>query len=281
MIKETRNFDWGETRKKLCVFMPSFTFPELTEFSIQSIRTKVDPEDYIIIIGNDNIPHNWDHLKPLNVKFFTLLREGVPAGTPRNGCFIRNYFLKRAQCERYVMKDAEVVLYGDFIYNAMHFRTGWRPSTIYSLLENQTEAYMKAEGHASFLAEKCTPKMEVRHPVFEDAYQLKQMLLDADGQVNPTTYYHYAYGTNLADVVSINGYDEDYCSYGWEDSDMYCRLFARDQVICPDAECTAVHPYHKKTGDSKVAVVANMRDVFVGKSPMAWVRNHKGWGEGE
>lgn len=281
MIEETRNFDWGETRRKLCIFMPHFHCPEFTEFSIRQIVTQVDTKDYIIIIGNDNVPHNWDHLKPLNVKFFTLIREGVPAGTPRNGCFIRNYALARMQCERYVMKDAEVCVFGDFIYNALHFRTGWRPGTVYSLTVKETREFVAESNPGPWIIEKCTPKMHAPHPVFENAYQLKQMLLDADGKINPTTYFHYAYGMDLPPVVQMNGYDEEYTSYGWEDTDLNCRLFAQNIVICPDESTIVVHPHHPRTSDSNINVVANMRDVFVRKSPMAWFRNPNGWGNGE
>ena len=118
-IKVESNFDWTETRgKKLVVFMPNFHGNEFTEFSIRQIRTKVDPKDYLIIVGNDNFKKNWDHLRDKNVRYFGLLREDTNS---RNSCYIRNYFLKRCESENVLYKDGEVVLLGDFIYNAIYF----------------------------------------------------------------------------------------------------------------------------------------------------------------
>lgn len=282
MIEETRNFDWGETRRKLCIFMPCFNDPSLIEASILLIKTVVDPKDYIIILGNDNVNFNWDHLRDHHVRFFTLRREGVPEGTPRNGAFIRNYALSRMQSELYMMKDAEVMVFGDFIYDILHFGTGWRPGTVYSLSKEQTKSLREQDPHdyPKFLSSQ-VPQKVVGHPIFEDAYQIKQMLLDADGKVNPTTYFHYAYAAPLGVVQNIGGYDEDFTAYGWEDSDMYCRLFANKVLLCPDENCIAVHPWHARTSDSIPQAVNNMRDVFVTKSPQAYFRNTQGWGRGE
>jgi len=281
MIEETRNFDWDETRRKLCIFLPHFQCPEFTECSIRAIHTQVDPRDYIIIIGNDNVSQNWDHLKEFNVKYFTIKRQGVPEGTPRNSCYVRNYALKRMQSEFYIMKDAEVLVYGDFIYNAINFGTGWRPGSVYSLTAIETDKLLVATFPRVYVESECVPKMDkVPHPIFEDPYYLKQTLLEADGKINPTTYFHYAYCAPLKIVQQMNGYDEDYSSYGWEDTDMYGRLFAQGVRICPDPTTIAVHPHHPRNVDSKREVEVNMRDLYITKSPVAWYRNLSGWGDG-
>ncbi|MCK9288707.1 MAG: hypothetical protein M0P29_14215, partial [Sphaerochaetaceae bacterium] len=68
------NFDWAETRgKKLVVFMPHYSNPQFTRFSLEQIRTQVDPKDYLIIVGNDNVEENWGGFYDQNVRSFTLL----------------------------------------------------------------------------------------------------------------------------------------------------------------------------------------------------------------
>ncbi len=280
-IRETaRNFDWGETRRKLCIFMPNFQWPEWTSYAINMIKTVVDKRDYIIIIGNDNVPKNWDHLKEKNVRYFTLERD-CPKGEPRNGLFIRNYAIRRMQSELYLGKDSEVILTGDFIYRALNFGSAWRPGTIYSLTDTQTKSMVDEEGLWQEYIERCVNHTTTVQPyVADSAYAVKEMLEKADGRINPTTYFHYAYCVKLEHLHHLRGYDEDYSAYGWEDGDMYCRLFHKGVRIFPDPEVAAVHPCHPRTSDSKPEKVANMRDLFVSKSPANVIRNTQGWGEG-
>ncbi len=274
-----RNFDWGETRRPLCIFMPNFQWPDWTEYAIDKIHTVVDKRDYIIIIGNDNVPRNWDHLKDKNVRYFTLERD-CPKGEPRNGLFIRNYAIKRMQSELYLGKDSEVILQGDFIYNALNFSCGWRPGYVYSLDKRQTKAMQVSNSIEMYLS-VLDPTMEVRPYVTDSSYAVKEMLEKADGQINPTTYFHYAYCVELKYLHYMRGYDEDFSSYGWEDSNMYCRLFHQGVRLFPDPVISAVHPCHPRTSDSKPGKVANMRDLFVSKSPANVIANTQGWGSGE
>ncbi len=288
-IRETsRNFDWGETRRPLCIFMPNFQWPEWTEYAINKIETTIDEREYIIIIGNDNISHNWDHLRDKNVRYFTLERD-CPKDEPRNGLFIRNYAIKRMQSELYLGKDSEVIMLGDFIYNALNFSCGWRPGIIHSLTKIETDGLLAVDKNWKELFEGeydiCThcfpePTMEVNPYVTDSAYAVKEMLEKADGQINPTTYFHYAYCVKLEHLQYLRGYDEEYSAYGWEDGDMYCRLFHKGVRLFPDPAISAVHPCHPRTSDSKPGQVANMRDLFVSKSPANIIRNTQGWGEG-
>jgi len=271
------NFDWAETRgKKLVVFMPNYKWPEFTEFSIKNIHTTVDPKDYLIIIGNDNVAVNWEYLWSHNVRCFTLLRDEQG---PRNSCFVRNYAIKRCQCDILLNKDCEVVLTGDFIYNAINFHNAWRPGNVFVLDPSQTDELLKLGDPDKFIQDR-TPTKRTEMMVAMNSYHAKEIIQLADGKINPSTYYHYAYAVDLKYLHYLGGYDEDYWSYGWEDSDMFVRLFHIGVQPIPDYTCTAIHPYHFRREDCVREKEISMRDVFVQKSPADFFRNKDGWGEG-
>jgi hypothetical protein len=271
-IEYTANFDWDETKgKKLVVFMPNYKFSHLTEFTISQIRTKVDPNKWIIIVGNDGVDVNWDHLKDKGVRYFTLKR-GV--NERRNPSFIRNFAIKRCQSEHFFVKDGEVVVLGDFIYNAINFHFPWKAGRISVLNEKQTAEYMANPESFQFPLTKITEMM-----VAQDATQVKATILEADGKVNPSTYFSYAYSIRLDALKEIRGYDEDYTDSDWEDSDIFCRLFHMKHFLVPDYTCMAVHLYHSR--DHVLAKIARMKDIFLEKSPQEPFRNPNGWGEGK
>jgi len=272
------NFDWAETRgKKLVIFMPNYMWANLTEFSINQIQTRVDPEDYLIIVGNDNVDTDWSHLWDKRVRYFTIFREDTG---PRNSCFVRNYAIKRCLgCEKFLNKDGEVVLIGDFISNIIDSPKSWRPGIIYVLDETQTKNLLLATSVEEILpAFPVTKYIELLES--ENSYVVKEIIEQADGRVNPSTYYHYAYSTDHEVLYKIRGYDEDYITYGWEDSDMFIRLFHLGYHIIPDYNCAAIHPWHFRRADTAEEVEANMRDIFVSKSPADYFRNLGSWGDG-
>ena len=76
----------------------------------------------------------------------------------------------------------------------------------------------------------------------------------------------------------MRGYDERFTTYGFEDSDMYCRLASCGICIKPDDTCRVVHPFHTKdTGGNKLSV---MGEIFTHSDPNVFVRNNNGWGKG-
>jgi len=276
ITKIEANFDWGETRgKKLVIFMPNYKWPELTEFSINQIHTQVDPKDYLIIIGNDNVNWNWDHLRSKNVRFFSIFREDKG---PRNSCFIRNYCIRRCESELFLNKDGEVVVVGDFIYNVINFHNPWRPGKIYVLDKIQTQSFLESNPEEFILRHSPTKVVEMMIAI--NSYHAKEIIELADGRVNPSTYFHYAYACKTETFHYLGGYDEDYSTYGWEDSDMFIRLFHIGVHLIPDYSCAAIHPYHFRREDTAEGIEANMRDIFVSKSPADYFRNKNGWGEG-
>ncbi len=238
-IEVKQNFDWYATKKKLVVFMPNFNGKALTEFSIERLSTVSEFKNWMIIIGNDNVDDNWDHLCTKNVGYFTLFHDDK---SPRNGAFIRNYFIKRCQSEFILQKDGEVVIEGDAIFNAIQncdFKTGWRAGYIGVLTQDQTSDFMQSK----ILSGVNYREIE---PVIPGCISsAKNYLLRRDGKVNFISYFHYAFCVSTPYLQSMHGYDEDYKNYGWEDVDMYLRLSAMNVSIVPDYTCYAFHLNHK------------------------------------
>jgi hypothetical protein len=276
LLDVKRNFDWAETRgKKLVVFMSNYNRAELTEFAIRQIKTQVDPRDYLLVVGNDNVDVNWSHLWDLNVRSFTLVHDHEG---PRNQAFIRNYFLRRNESDVTLHKDGEVIVTGDFIYRAIHCHTPWRAGRIYVLPEHRLVG-LKEHGVQWTLEH--TPVTRVVEPMAAvNSYHAKEIIELADGKVNPSTYFHYAYAAPTKIFQQICGYDEDYTSYGWEDADMFCRLYHMGIYLVPDYACAAVHPWHPRIDCTPEQLLA-MRQLFVKKSPADFFRNKtREWGSG-
>jgi hypothetical protein len=278
LLDVKQDFDWAETRgKKLVVFMPNYAHAYLTEFAIRQIRTKVDPKDYLLVIGNDNVEHNWSHLRDLNVRSFTLVHDHEG---PRNGAFIRNYFLRRNESDVTLQKDGEVIVTGDFIYRAIHCHTPWRAGKVWVLPEHWTNEILEA-GNVNVALEHMPITRVVEPVAATNSYHVKEIIELADGKVNPSTYFHYAYAAPTAVFQKIGGYDEDYEFYGFEDSDMFCRLFHVGTYLVPDFACAAVHPWHPRAADCTPEHLLAMRQLFVKKSPADFFRNKtREWGSG-
>ena len=274
-MKVIQNFDWSSTEKKLVIFMPNYNGKRLTEFSIQRIQTAVPTDQWMIIVGNDNVDDDWEHLRTRNVASITLLRDDK---NPRNGAYIRNYVIKRCLSQRFLQKDGEVVIEGDFIFNAIqqcHDNHGWRPGHAVALSVTDTGLYL--DGRSSNL-DSISREIEPVVPC-PDLNRTKEFLLRRNGQVNFISYYHYAYCVPTVWLQSMRGYDEDYRYYGWEDVDMYLRLAERGVKITPDYQSYAVHLYHASTVNPPM--LNAMANIFRTKDPSEWRRNPVKWGEGE
>jgi len=274
-IEYKANFNWDITKRKLVIFLPSFKYPELTEFAISQIQTQIPEKDWIIIIGNDNVDVNWDHLKDKNVRYFTLLRT---ASKPRNSSFIRNYAIKRCKSEIFLQKDAEVVILGDFVYNVINSRAPWRPGKVYVLDEEQTKMYLETK---DFMNIRVDPTKVVKEEVGDDLFHVKSIIAEPDGSINLATYFHYAFAVKTKVLQEIRGYDEDYVLYGYNDSDLFCRLYHLGQYIIPDHTCTAIHLYHPVRSVNCGSVESvKMREIFIAKDPSKVQRNPIVWGRG-
>jgi hypothetical protein len=275
LLNIKKNFEWSLTKRKLVLFMPNYNGKRLTEASIRRIQTALPRKHWLIIIGNDNVDDNWDHLRDLNVVWFSLFHD---TGAPRNGSFIRNYAIKRCNSELFMQKDGEVVLEGDAIHHAVIFcsdELGWRAGKICVLTSPQTETYLKAGNLDALGAE-----VKLIEPVVPGSLnRVRDYLLIRDGRVNFTSFFHYAYCVPTDVLKDIRGYDERYKFYGFEDTDCYLRLARHGMFLSPDYECYAIHLNHSSTVNP--AGLVEMKSLFAScnfsDSP---ARNPKRWGEG-
>lgn len=265
-----QNFDWGITNRKICIFMPSYFTKEHTLFSISQIKTVVPQEDYVIIIGDDSGQDHFDGLESQNVFYFSLQRNGSKM---RNGCFIRNYAIKRCQSDLFFQKDGEVVVLGDFIKNCIEWSSPWRAGNIYVLNEQQTKQY-KTDNLLN-----CCP-VGIQPNSLQDTEDVRKNIFDSHGKINVSTYFHYAYCISMKYLQNINGYNEQYWYYGYEDSDLYCRAFKDGYKIMPDYSCSAIHLYHSKSQINH-QMISQMEQIFINSDLDNTARNQNIlWGEG-
>jgi hypothetical protein len=273
-MEVVQNFDWRETKRNTVVFMPNFNGADLTRASIERIQTVAEPNTYLIIIGNDGVNDDFSDLYNKNVRQITLKRNPVC----RNGCFIRNYVIKRCLSELFLQKDAEVVLEGDFLMQARKYREkgfGWRAGNVQALTALQTKQYLSGgldnTDNVNFRV------IEPTQPI-TDYESVRKYLLNLDGKVNFISYYHYAYCTKTAILQSINGYNENYYMYGWEDVSMYLRLSTKKEIIAPDHQCYAIHLNHPPTVNTKK--LPHMKQVFEHEDFWGLANEENCWGNG-
>jgi len=273
-VTVTQNFDWADTKRKLVIFLPNHNGKELTEFSIQQIRTTRAVEDYLIIVGNDGVDDDFSHLATQNVAFFTLRGSQQ---YPRNGAFIRNYAIKRCQSELFFQKDGEVVIEGDFIRHSIDQHGSWRAGNIVVLDAEQTKTYLR-EKHLSSVKDIAFYTVPAVRPDI-DLNATKQYICNLDGQISFISYFHYAYCTQTRTLQNLGGYDEDFTDFGWEDVDMYFRLAYAQEFLKPDYSCYAIHPKHASTVNT--LKLGDMAQIFKNKATHQCAANlRRNWGEG-
>ena len=272
MVEITQNFDWEITKRKLCLFIPNFGKKEQLEFSISQIRTEIPKEDWVVVIGNDGIDIDFSHLRSLNTYYFTLHRTLKEC---RNGAFIRNYAIKRCQSEKFFQKDPEIILVGDFIKNIIQSPNAWRAGNIYVLNKALSAELLYKHDFGILKYSACIKidPVKILDPDF-----VKYIIIAEDGRPGYATYFHYAYSVSTEILYGMRGYDERYLYYGYEDSDMFCRLLYLKQHLIPDYEISAIHLYHDRDSIN-LDQLKQMRYVFSNQSPSHYPRN-KEWGEG-
>jgi hypothetical protein len=278
ILEVKQNFNWEDTKRKLMLFIPCYGNKELVEYAISKLSHEdIGTGTFTIVIGNDGTHIDWSHLNtgPLHIYYFTLLHN---AEQPRNGAFIRNYALKHCQAELFMQKDGEVVLEGNCIFNAYKtLERGflWRPGNVYVLDERNSNKYMEQHSvnNIDFIIQK---RIEPVSPI--DVLTTKEHIIAVDGDINFTSFFHYAYCAKTADLRAIHGYDEDYKFYGFEDTDMFCRLTATNKIFKVDYKSSAIHLYHPSTVNREQ--IMTMGKLFQRKNPLSVVRNDENWGEG-
>jgi hypothetical protein len=279
MIEVEKNFEWKDTDREIMVFIPSYGNQELVEYSIRRIKaTDIGKYSFCIVIGNDNKHVDWSYLNSDNmlVYYFTLHHD---AEQPRNGAFIRNYALKRCQAKYFLQKDGEVVIEGAFLNHAMMAcKQGylWRPGQIYVLDETNSKQYMRQHHLRTGVEFNIQKRIEPVKPI--DVLTTKQHIMAINGDISFTSFYHYAYCASTIELKSMHGYDEDYKYYGFEDTDMFCRLTSMKKTFEIDYDCKAVHLWHPSTVNAEQ--IMTMGKLFKSKNPSLTIRNESSWGTG-
>ncbi len=289
-LKIKSNFDWSITNKKLCIFIPNYNRQEYVEFGIKNIITSVPRDDWVIIIGNDNCHYDFNHLQKFNVYYFSLLNDDP---RPRNSCFIRNYAIKRCQSSIFFQKDPEVVVVGDFIKDVINCDGGWRLGHVFCVSKELSRAVLVQKSFLDHILSCVEPKVMPKEfncwQINDDVYYIMfgtKGLCNVDevyraivgGGTNISNWFAYAFGVETSILKEIGGYDEDYTSYGYEDSDLFCRLMAKGYPLIPDHNCVSVHLHHPLTVDGKIR---KMSQIFASKDYNKIIRNggYK-WGTG-
>lgn len=278
-----KNFNWDITNNKLTIFIPCYKNVDIVQFAVEQISTTLEPNAYTIIIGNDGFHYDWDDLTksmakkehPVVLKYFSLLHKKQQ---PRNSCYIRNYAMKRSMSKYYMQKDCTVVLSGDFILHAIQTCDKgylWRPGNICVLNKDDSDRCIKDKSFTG-LGTSFQKRIEPVMPIGVD--ELKKHLIVMNGQVNFTTFFQYAFCVSTKLIQDMHGYDEEYTSYGYEDTDMFCRLYALGKVFKPDYKTSAYHLWHPNTISREQLISMGM--LFEVKNPNILLRNIHSWGEG-
>lgn len=257
------NFDWSITDRKLCIFIPNFGRGGYIRSLLSQFTTNADPsKDYSIVIGNDGIHEDFSDLKDKNIHYFTLNRE-TPS-ISRNGCFIRNFFIKRCKSENIFQKDPETFIFGDnnsdWIFNLLNIDTKfYRP--FYTLdcgqeLSNQLiqniDKYKQVLDYNKSEFASCTPKISHR--------------------------VHWGYMASTQLLQELHGYDEKFINYGYEDTDIYFRLLMKTHITI-DANLYVMHMHHM-IDPNIYEEVDMMRFIYQNIDPNIIIRNGEDWGNG-
>lgn len=278
ILEVKKNFNWEDITCPLMIFMPCYGNKKLVEYSVRHIKNvSMGRYAFSVVIGNDGKHIDWSYLNTDNMRvhYFTLLHN---SNQPRNGAFIRNYALNHCRTKYFLQKDGEIVIEGDFPVHAVEVcKRGnlWRPGNVYVLDENNSIKYMEQESmvNLEFAVQK---RIEPVKPI--DVLSVKKHIIAMDGDINFTSFFHYAYCAKTEDLHGIHGYDEDYKFYGFEDTDMFCRLTAIGKVFEVDYTSSVVHLWHPSTVNRQQ--LPQMGNLFKKKNPSTSVRNETGWGAG-
>jgi predicted glycosyltransferase involved in capsule biosynthesis len=255
MIKSS-DFDWDITRKDLVILIPNFKRADYIQKTINNlIKTSIPRDKWVVLVINDGFHESFEDLQDKNVYYFTFERSPL---VERNGAFIRNIAIKRCQCNLLAQKDPEVLFTGDFIAGCFN-----NSSVLYRCggIAHLTKQDQKHKFFNGVINEKELAQISVKFPILENQY----------------VYFHYGHCVSINYFRKINGYDEDFTSYGPEDHDMYDRLLGCGLQPFFDKQCSPIHLYHGVPNTSH----EEMKNVYKQKQKEGIIRNIGiNWGEG-
>lgn len=252
--------DWSVTKKKLCIFIPNYKRGFYIMQTIgQYLQTTLPLDDYSVIIGNDGYDPSLNIAAlPNNFHVFTVKREND--SLPRNGCYIRNLFIKNCQSDWIIQKDPEIIL-------QPLDRTDW----IRVIAESTSTNTLYRCSHIRMLEENPTLHILNR-------YQMTDLQLDPVDH-HKHFHMHHLFGVPTKTLKEMQGYDERFMFYGPEDQDMLDRLLAHgfhQQFL----NVGSIHLFHPREIFSTRQEHFDMVNLFSKFKAEDFVRNKDGkWGE--
>lgn len=264
MLVTLNNFDWSITERDLVIFIPNWGRGNYIRRIIETMKTNIPLDKWIIIIGNDCQHEDLSGLKNQNVIYFTF-SPNISRRQERGGSFIRNIAIKRSRSKWFFQKDPEVIIENDFIAN---------------ILACSTEFY-RLSGPACKVYENTSMEFMNHQATIEDCKMNSQKYPVVE---NDQMFFNMAFGVHTQLLQNIYGYDEDYGETYYYDTDLFFRLMANGVRTTMDPQCKPIHLWHPTpsfpdTSKTKAEYEA-MGAMFRSKNPRQIVRNPNGWGEG-
>jgi len=227
MAKITQHdFDWSVTNRRVVMFIPNFKRKNLLIPTLKRFKTTLPDQDWIFLVVNDGPHEDLSDLAEYNLAYFTFERD--PA-VERNGCMIRNYVLKRLQCEVMTTRDPEIFTEGeDHIERVAKIKDIiYRPIRMVELQEPETPKIL------------ANPTVSVEQLGHRAIHTLRNPM-------EPRAF-HAGFAAHVKRLMDIGGYDEDFADYyGWEDIDILHRLVQSGADIYVDNKVSTYHIWHMR-----------------------------------
>jgi len=263
MVTEN-NFDWSVTERPLVVFMPNWGRGNYIRKTVAAIKTEIPRDQWIVLVANDGVHEDLSDLKDQNVVYFTFQRPNI---SERNGCFIRNFVLRRLRSAFVFSKDPEIIVVGDFIKR---------------ILEDCDRPLYRLGGAAFKADREVTNRFMANDATIDDCIAHSQRL-----PIMPEQHMimHYGYSMPVKILQQIRGYDEDYSISPYcEDRDLFYRLKAMNIRPFVDQSCFPVHLWHEMkffpNTPENSARYERAKALFRSKDPSQAMRNDNDWGTG-
>jgi hypothetical protein len=250
------------TDKPLCIFIPNFGREKYIRNLAEQFKTSLSPDEYVIIIGNDGVDHNFDDLDDLNIHWFTLHRNPP---LERNGAFIRNYFIKRCRGQYLFQVDPEILLSAnqDIILEM-------------STLAKQYNKHIIKPLYTASLDEDATIDLMNRN------WSLANFVIPPEfiKKINTSSpeRIHYCFGCPVALLQGIHGYSELFKYYGPEDQEIFYQLHRNGIDVVSVNNWCVTHLWHpvNKIVYENLNQMHKLFDLIKSKDVK---RNTEKWGE--
>jgi hypothetical protein len=234
-----QDFDWAETNIPLVIFIPNRYRGKYIRDTFNQFGGR-DTKKCLIVIGNDGCDEDFSDLP--GVKQFSIMRE---PNHERNGCFIRNYFIKRCRAKNIFQKDPETEIV---------------PTAGFDWID-----YC------------CKSTDNIVRPYYTMDIGNENDFQEINIGISHRIHWGFSAPTQL--LQSLRGYDEDFKKYGYEDTDLYKRLLFCNGSIIASKDMVALHHPHP-IEPSVYHEVNEMAQIYYRKDPNKCERNPNGWGEG-